>query len=46
MQKIETCGPASIVVELERSIYGLTRVIKYAQTDVKKITYAVPNVKN
>ena len=36
MQKIEMCGPASIVIELEQCLYGLMQVLMYAQTDVKK----------
>lgn len=40
MQKVETCDPASIVVELEWPTYSLMQALKYAPTDVKKKNHA------
>ena len=34
-QKIETCGPASVIVELEQTLYTVSQGINFAQTDVK-----------
>jgi hypothetical protein len=34
-RNIETCGPASIVVELERTVYTVSYVFSYAKIDMK-----------
>ena len=40
----ETCGPASIVVELEQTLYMVSLSFIYAKTDVKISSALWPNV--
>jgi hypothetical protein len=43
-QKIETCGPIAIVVELdpERIVYTVSPVFNYSKTDVKILSAYCP----
>ena len=34
-RKVETCGPASILVELEQTLYTVSYLLNFVQTDVK-----------
>ena len=36
------CGPASIVAELEQTVYMVSYVVKYAKTDVKILSACRP----